>query len=523
MAEPWTRERVLQLVAGREISCTDQNAATIEPPEWIFATGATTSEATSGQRIAVTHPSDRQRLIDSWWDAVRRPGEIIEIEVRARLDGDWVLTHTRQVNLLDDPEVGALLAAIEFGRPVSGEDFEEVIQEGEFEEGRWLIHTLDEAGVIVTTEGKVEEITGRRPEDVIGQPVIEHLHPDGFNDAILGWMEIQNGPPGTIRTARTRVVRPDGSVIWVESTMIKRTADDGRSIATLIVHDLTDRRKQEAALKVSQQAFRLLADQVPAAVFATDAEQRIGFRNERWRLELDGDDPVDRLEDIVHPDDRAAHAEQLQRLDTGRADATAAYEVRSADGERVFAISCRTVLDLVNETRNYIGSVTDVTATVQLREWADRDALTGLWNRRATEERLNAALAEEPGSTAVVFIDLDGFKDVNDTFGHHAGDHVLKTLAARLLDNLRPDDVIGRFGGDEFVIVIPHTDDQVDRAVLGRLDDAMAEPITWSGGSWSPQGSIGMAHGRPGEDAAALIIRADQRMFTDKRQRKALS
>jgi hypothetical protein len=59
--------------------------------------------------------------------------------------------------------------------------------------------------------------------------------------------------------------------------------------------------------------------------------------------------------------------------------------------------------------------------------------------------------------------------------------------------------------------------------VLGRLDDAMAEPITWPGGSWSPQGSIGLAHGRPGEDAAAVVIRADQRMFRDKRERKALS
>jgi diguanylate cyclase (GGDEF)-like protein/PAS domain S-box-containing protein len=521
MAEPWTRERVLELVAGQEIYCCDHGAVAIEAPPWLLASGAFTTDVSTGQRIAITHPEDRQTLIDAWWEAVHHPGEIVEVEARAKVEGAWLLTHTRQVSLLDDPRFGFLVGAIDCGQPGSDDDFEEIVQSGEFEEARWLIHTLDETGVVTATEGMVEEITGRRPEEVIGQAVIEHLHPDGFEDAIISWLEVQNGPPGTIRTARTRVVRPDGSVIWVETTTIKRIGLDGRSVTTSIVQDLTDRRKQEAALKVSQQEFRLLADQVPAAVFRTDADQRITFRNQRWQDEIDRDDPVEFLVDIVHPEDRATHACQLDGLATGRSDAIAAYEVRGTDGERIFAISCRSVPDLVNESRSYVGSVTDITATVQLREQAGRDDLTGLANRRTIEERLGAALAADVEHTAVAFVDLDGFKAVNDTWGHDAGDHVLRAIAARLAGIMRPDDLIGRFGGDEFVLVLTSVAEGTEAGLTARIEGVLADPLLFPGGSWSPRASVGIARGRPGEDAAALVRRADHEMFADKRQHKA--
>jgi diguanylate cyclase (GGDEF)-like protein/PAS domain S-box-containing protein len=319
------------------------------------------------------------------------------------------------------------------------------------------------------------------------------------------------------------VLRPDGSVIWVETTTIKRVDPDGRVWATALVHDATERRRQEAALRTSQHEFRLLADQVPAAVFRADSKQGITFRNERWRQELDGDDPVERLADLVHPDDRAYHDDQLARLATGRQNAFAAYEVRGRDGERVFAITSRSVLDLVNETRSYVGSVTDITATVRLRERAERDALTGLFNRQATEEHLDLALAEDPVGTRVLFVDLDGFKSINDTWGHPTGDAVLRAVAERMQASMRPGDIVGRFGGDEFIVVVRGADERTDASVVERLRGALAEPVIWPGGGWSPMASIGVARGVAGDDAAALLARADHEMFAEKRQHKALS
>ena len=194
-----------------------------------------------------------------------------------------------------------------------GVDLPEVVQSGEYEAVDLLIHELDESGIILRTEGRVAEISGREPEHVVGQSVLDHMHPDGFDDAIRMWMEVMAGPAGTTRTGRQRVLRPDGSTIWVETTTIKRVAADGTVTATVICHDLTQRRKQEAALRTSQQEFQLLADQVPGAVFRADHEQRLTFCNEQW-TELLGD-----AHGPVPARDRAPRRPQTLRRADGRA------------------------------------------------------------------------------------------------------------------------------------------------------------------------------------------------------------
>ncbi len=166
-----------------------------------------------------------------------------------------------------------------------------------------------------------------------------------------------------------------------------------------------------------------------------------------------------------------------------------------------------------------MGALTDVTATVRLRERADRDPLTGLPNRRAIEEQLAVAVLERPERTVVVFVDLDGFKAVNDAHGHEVGDAVLVSLAERLQASVRPDDTVGRYGGDEFVLIIRGVDPG-DEAIAERLDRALADPVDWDGGCWQPEISIGIARPAPGEDPAAVLRHADHEMFASKRLRK---
>jgi diguanylate cyclase len=129
------------------------------------------------------------------------------------------------------------------------------------------------------------------------------------------------------------------------------------------------------------------------------------------------------------------------------------------------------------------------------------------------------ALVDHPEQTVVVFIDLDGFKDVNDTYGHEVGDGVLIAIAERLRESVRPDDMVGRFGGDEFVLVL-QDDGLDDEAIVERLDSAISPPITWDGGSWRPAVSIGVARPHPGDDIATVVRNADREMFAVKRQRK---
>ena len=454
MIKHWTPSELRAWAGHDAIACLDAQADRMRVPEWLGISATSARDQSAGQRLAAAHPEDRRKLVDLWWEAIGHPAETYELDVRVEGERGWSRERMRYLNLLDQLDVAAVVVAVRYLGAAQGVDLPDVIQSGEYEAVDLLIHELDEGGVILRTEGRVEEISGRPPDQVVGQSVLDHLHPDGFEDAIRMWMEVMAGPAGTTRTGRQRVLRPDGTTIWVETTTIKRVAADGTVTATVICHDLTQRRKQEAALKTSQQEFQLLADQVPGAVFRADHNQRLTFCNEQW-TDLLGDEPAGRfLYEIVYADDRGRFDEQMNALASGTGPSSACVEVRDASGERTYAISCRSVLDLVNDRRSYVGAVTDVTSTVTLRERAEQDPLTGLLNRLAIEERLAAAMADHPNRTVVVFVDLDGFKDVNDTHGHHAGDQVLVAIAHRLRGCVRADDLVGRYGGDEFVLVL---------------------------------------------------------------------
>jgi diguanylate cyclase (GGDEF)-like protein/PAS domain S-box-containing protein len=520
LVEEWSREAVCEWVGDDLVLCLDPTADRVPVPDWLLGVAQEARNHSVGQRLAATRPDDRQRLIDVWWEVMSHPSESYSLEVTVEGEDGWSRERMRYLNLIDDSDVGAVLVAVRFLGASEGLELPEVVQSGEYEAVNLLIYELDGSGVILRTEGRVAEISGRDPEGVIGESVLEHLHPDGFDDAIKMWLEVVGGPAGTTRTGRQRAMRPDGSNIWLEITLIKRATDDGTVTVTAICHDLTDRRRQEAELRTSQLEFRLLADQVPAAVFRADDDQRITFRNERWTQLVGSDPSVQRLRDIVHRDDRERFDEEIGGLLVGVAPASASVEVRSRDYNKVYLITCRAVTDVVNDRHSLVGAVTDITATVELRERVEHDPLTGLYNRIAVEERLAEALVEDPQSTLVVFVDVDGFKQVNDTFGHEAGDQVLTVLARRLRSSVRPRDVVGRYGGDEFVVLLSEADLGDDDVIAARLETALTEPVHWKGGGWRPAVSIGVARPHPSDDPAAVLARADRDMFVVKRQHK---
>jgi diguanylate cyclase (GGDEF)-like protein len=148
----------------------------------------------------------------------------------------------------------------------------------------------------------------------------------------------------------------------------------------------------------------------------------------------------------------------------------------------------------------------------RLRTQASTDPLTGVANRRAWEAEAARSLARaartgEPLTVAI--LDLDDFKEVNDRDGHGAGDKLLRQVATHWRSRLRASDLLGRHGGDEFVLCLPGTDGPAAEEVLQRLDGGL--PITWS---------VGMATARPGESLTALLQRADAELYLGKRLRR---
>ena len=163
----------------------------------------------------------------------------------------------------------------------------------------------------------------------------------------------------------------------------------------------------------------------------------------------------------------------------------------------------------------------------QLEKLAVTDELTGLLNRRGFESQLSRTLElsrrhGEPG--LLIYVDLDGFKMVNDTYGHAAGDAVLKQVARMLTENVRSTDLVGRLGGDEFAVLLPRTsvENGVKRVqTLSRLLNPLL--IGWKGGTFSVGASFGIEpyDGEAGGCAETVISRADYSMYTEKRLRTA--
>ena len=159
----------------------------------------------------------------------------------------------------------------------------------------------------------------------------------------------------------------------------------------------------------------------------------------------------------------------------------------------------------------------------ELRHRALHDPLTGLANRTLLTQRLDAALGKDSCRSCLLFVDIDGFKAVNDRYGHTSGDLLLQQLAQRLTGLLRQQDICARVGGDEFVVLCVDTEPHHAAAIADRLRAAVAEPFTVDGHTINITAAVGVSASNVGRstcaDATGLLRQADERMYEAKRRR----
>ncbi|GAB6407485.1 diguanylate cyclase domain-containing protein [Pseudomonas sp. MHK4] len=256
-------------------------------------------------------------------------------------------------------------------------------------------------------------------------------------------------------------------------------------------------------------------------VFVSDAcEALLGYRAD----ELTGTP----ITNYMHPDDLAITRASIVRVMNGQPHVDFRNRYIRKDGGIVHILWAAFWSEEVGAR---IGVARNVTALWQaeeeLRFLAHHDPLTGLANRALFNDRLDTALraARRHNSTlALLFLDIDDFKGINDVHGHAAGDRVLCTIARRLEGCVRETDTVARMGGDEFTVLL--TDIQSEGAVsetVARILAVMAEPLdAQSGAANMPSCSIGIAcYPADGEDADTLLSQADDDMYRIKRQRSA--
>jgi diguanylate cyclase (GGDEF)-like protein/PAS domain S-box-containing protein len=541
-----SRTQMRDFARGQKVRFFNAAAEDLPLPPWLSEVTLGLSELGPTEAVAVVHADDQGTIVKDFLEMIERPGMISDIRGRFRIDGEWRWLTSSMLNLLDQPDVGGILSIWTVGDVAEADEPDLTARRvGGDDSVSWMQCQLDGLGLVLHVEGKSVEVAGRTSEEMIGQRLTDFIHADSSSASVPMWFSMIEEGPGATRSSRRCYVHPDGKELWVEAAYLNRLEDDG-GFVLMFAYDITERRAQEEALlqrteevallaaesqllaedlrrtanesHLLAEDLRLLADEVPAAVFRCDDEGLVTFHNSRWTELLGVGSDVRNLYEAVHPDDRSTLTVELADVVADAASTPRSFELRSAGGERVFAFRCRSIPDVEAGRRRIVGSIDDVTATVQLRAEARRDALTGVLNRAAIDQALTVALQEDTGDMLVLFIDLDEFKEVNDLYGHDAGDIVLVETAARLAAALRPDDLVGRYGGDEFVAVCRSVEPATAAAMVQRLGTALRTPVHFPGGSWLAGASIGAARRWPGDDLVSLIRRADQAMFEQKRR-----
>ncbi|MEV6847727.1 diguanylate cyclase [Actinoplanes sp. NPDC051411] len=274
----------------------------------------------------------------------------------------------------------------------------------------------------------------------------------------------------------------------------------------------------------AHQRFEALFQHAPDLVSVLDAHGRIAYSSPSAiaTLGFGGNGLVgDSVFDLVHPEDRPIMVEQFGRLLASR-DAVLRLQcrVRSADGRyRWFEFTASNQMQ--NPSLNgVVINARDISETRAFQERlaheAQHDALTGLPNRRRMQDVLDSTLRQD--AVAVLFVDLDGFKPVNDAHGHEAGDELLRQVAQRLSACVREQDVLARVGGDEFVVLMPGVLGWEDaESMADRIRRAVEQPFVIDGGEVLIGASVGLHVGAPAEDADEVLRAADHAMYTEKK------
>jgi diguanylate cyclase (GGDEF)-like protein/PAS domain S-box-containing protein len=375
-------------------------------------------------------------------------------------------------------------------------------------------------------------IYGQRPEEMVGRSVYEFMHPDDHEAHRSLRAALAAGADEEV--AERRMATASGDWVWVEARCRALRDDDGSFMGIQTsARDISDRKAAEEARRIADEQFRTAFDDalVGIALVAPDGTwlrvnaslcEIVGYAREQLYGMT--------FQDITHPEDLDADLALLEETLAGE---RAGYQMEKrylrADGEVVWALlSVSLVRDPDGEPLHFISQVQDISERkrleAELSRLATRDDLTGLYNRRFFEREVAQQLRllrRHGGRASVLFVDLDRFKEVNDTLGHQCGDDLLKHVAAVLQGRLRESDVIARLGGDEFAVLLPMTSATGANTIVEALGrEFTAKPADLDGHPVTARASIGVAELDAELDVDGVLRRADQAMYAVKRARR---
>lgn len=376
----------------------------------------------------------------------------------------------------------------------------------------------------------IEKQLGVRAEDAIAdaQAVLRLLDPRhaGEVPVILGLR------PGSETTIELRWRHVDGCPVYTRTWLRSRQRANGSVVLDGATQDIARLHEAEADLRQSEERYRLLAENAWDVIWTMALDGSITYVSpaiERVRGITPEAAMHQSLEEIHPPDSRARVEDYFGRLFAAIADGTppptfhGELEYYRTDGSVMLGeVQVIPQLDADGRVVQILGVTRDISDRrlfeTELARLAATDPLTGVWNRRHGQELVTAVAAHarrHAGPVSLLMLDIDRFKAVNDTYGHLAGDQVLAEIARRLLENLRSTDMVARWGGEEFVILL--RDCALEQAlaiaekIRSRIADSPFDDVS------AVSVSVGVAERRQDDDLTSWLARADSALYKAKR------
>lgn len=391
--------------------------------------------------------------------------------------------------------------------------------------------SMDAEGVVIAWNERAEQIFGWNADEAHGRSIAELILPVRDHDRHRrGIARFLQGGEWPVLGTRTEVIcrHKAGTELPIELLLFAQRTDD-TWVFNGFAHDISERRRSDNALREAEERFRRAFEDIRVGMAITSPDGRF-LRVNRALSDITGY-PVRELigmsfSEITHPEDVEHDLDALREISEGER-----YGYRTekrylhADGRSVWiALNVSPIHDDQGHVLHMISQMEDITerkhAEAKLTHQALHDPLTGLPNRILFSDRVRVASGRrDSASFAVIYLDLDTFKPINDTLGHAAGDAVLIEVSRRLEALLREGDTLARLGGDEFAILCEGIDEPGARLVAERVIAAFERQFEIDGREFMQAASVGVAiRPRSGRtiDPESILRDADQAMYTAK-------
>lgn len=374
------------------------------------------------------------------------------------------------------------------------------------------VFVVDQSNHIVFVSDACYQLLGYQPEEMIGLPILEFLHPGDLEATQASAQRIMNGQ--SHNDFENRYISKDGRVVYI--LWSARWYDEER-LRIGVARDVTALRRADQTRNALYRISEAAHDADTLKGLCAGVKQVIGelFPEEELTLVFYDNDALADEQQVA-----VARANRLQIPLISRNGVLGILTLQKTVPGATYDDKDRQLLEFV--ATQVAAMVERKKAAEELRFMAHHDFLTGLSNRSLFNDRLETALRgarRNHTRFALLYVDLNDFKRINDTWGHEAGDELIREVGRRLVAGTRGTDTIGRMGGDEFTVLLTDIADAPDviATAVQKIRDILAEPMYFEGNDFNISCSIGVAvYPDDGDTARQLMIKADTKMYVDK-------